>query len=282
MIKANHFKVPSSSFIHESTKIECNTFELGENCYIGKNNLITCESFIAGDYLYMTDFIEVGRGGCTGPDSQVIIGNNVGIFERCVLNPSDKITIGDNVGIGTECILWTHGAWLDITQGFPSDFGPVSIGSNVWFPARSIMMPNTKIGDNCVIGSTSLITRDIPSGSLAMGTPCKVIKENYYPRNIDYSNTLKEILNYWKTRIMPHKGVEAKSISIDFVKNKINLITDFGDSIFDVVNKTCSLPPNDSIAEDLRDFLRRRGIKIYNGKKFKSMSPKYINDLQSK
>ena len=36
-------------------------------------------------------------------------------------------------------MIWTHGAWLDVTKGFPSDFGPVEIGDNVWIPARCII-----------------------------------------------------------------------------------------------------------------------------------------------
>ena len=59
-------------------------------------------------------------------------------------------------GIGADVMIWTHGAWLDITQGFPSDFGPVKIGNNVWLPARSIVLPNVSVGDNVVIGINSI------------------------------------------------------------------------------------------------------------------------------
>ena len=75
-------------------------------------------------------------------------------------------------------MIWTHGAWLDITQGIPADLGPVHIGRNVWLPARSIVLPNVCIGDNVVIGINSIINRDLPDGCFAAGSPCKVIKEN--------------------------------------------------------------------------------------------------------
>ena len=142
----------------------------------------------------MCDDVEVGRGGCTGPNSNVKIGNHVGIFEKTIINPSELVEIGDNVGIGGEVMIWTHGAWLDVTQGFPSDFGPVKIGNNVWLPARSIVLPNVVIGDDTVIGIGSVINRDLPSGCFAAGSPCKVIKENCYPKELtdkEFNDSLK-------------------------------------------------------------------------------------------
>ena len=64
------------------------------------------------------------------------------------------------------------------------DLGPVHIGRNVWLPARSIVLPNVCIGDNVVIGINSIINRDLPDGCFAAGSPCKVIKENVYPKKI--------------------------------------------------------------------------------------------------
>ena len=55
--------------IHPTAVIECEVFELGENCYIGPNCKITCKEFRAGDYLWMPANVEIGRGGCNGPDS---------------------------------------------------------------------------------------------------------------------------------------------------------------------------------------------------------------------
>ena len=110
------------------------------------------------------------------------------------------MTIGDNTGIGGEVMIWTHGAWLDITQGFPADFGPVHIGRNVWLPARSIVLPNVCIGDNVVIGINSIINRDLPDGCFAAGSPCKVIKENVYPKEIPIEiidSQVKKIIEDW-------------------------------------------------------------------------------------
>ncbi len=55
---------------------------------------------------------------------------------------------------------------------------PVTIGDNVWIGGGAILMPGITIGDNVVIGAGSVVTRDIPSDSVACGTPCRVIREN--------------------------------------------------------------------------------------------------------
>lgn len=275
MIKANKLYIPASSTIHPSVSIECDEFTIGENSYIGPGTKIACKSFIAGDYLYLSSEVEVGRGGCTGPNSNVVIGNHVGVFERTVINPSEEVTIGDNVGIGTECLIWTHGAWLDILQGFPADFGPVHIGNSVWLPARSIVLPNVTVGDNCVISTNSVIGKSIPSGSLAAGNPCKVLKENYYPKTIPLDERLKiitRISNQW-VELLKHKNT---SVDYVFVSQDccITIAQKKHKTVIDPLNKKIEGHVNDVI-EDFRDFLRRNGIKIYTGKPFKSLKAHY-------
>ena len=217
----------------------------------------------------MCEGVEIGRGGCNGPNSNVYIGSNVGIFERTIINPSDEVHIGDNVGIGGEVMIWTHGAWLDITQGFPADFGPVKIGNNVWLPARSIVLPNVKIGDNTVIGIGSIVNRNIPAGSLAAGSPCKVLKENYYPRQLNEDEKKKIIWNILEGWYKLHemKGINAKA---KYTDGRIILIQGDNQTIYDVNKKTISGYEN-NVSEDLRDYLRRRGIKIFTNKLFKSI-----------
>lgn len=221
--------------------------------------------------------VEIGRGGCNGPDSIVHIGHSVGIFEGTVINPSSRVTIGDCVGIGADCLLWTHGAWCNPLDGFPYSFAPVTIGSNVWLPARSIMLPGSSIGDNCVIGTGSIVTKDIPSGSLAMGSPCKVIKENEYPKRLtsqQKDEILHDIIRRWKNQLS-HKGVGRVWASAVEGVICVNSNTWFDCNDYRVVGE------ENELTEDLRDFLRRHGIRIYNGQPFKSLKPSYESSIES-
>ena len=248
-------------------------FEIGDCSIIKSGTTIQCEEFLAGEYLYMSKSVEIGRGGFTNKEAIVHIGQHVGIFENTLINPNSPVTIGDEVGIGTEVMIWTHGAWLDVTQGFPSDFGPVTIGNNVWLPARTIMLPNTSIGDNCVIGIGSIITKPIPSNSMAAGSPCRVLRENYYPRPLDKQALEKLIvpmIEYWKQSTEEKKGVE--NISVEYnSENQIILLSHSNNKTqFDILNKKIT-GDKSPLSEDLRDYLRRKGIKIFTGLPFVSL-----------
>jgi acetyltransferase-like isoleucine patch superfamily enzyme len=250
------------------------TFHLGKCSVIQDNCKITCQEFYADEYLFMASGVEIGRGGCNNPDSTIKIGKHVGIFENTVINVNSPVTIGDDVGIGAEVMIWTHGAWLDITQGFPADFGPVTIGNNVWLPAKSIMLPNTSIGDNTVIGIGSIITKHIPSGCLAAGIPCKVLRSDCYPKTmtgLEKKTIITDILNEWLYKLAPHKNIKSVTdlkynVDIDAIELHQN------DNVtFYYIDKRVIEGYNDVVSEDLRDYLRRRGIKYFTGKPFKSI-----------
>ena len=260
----------------EIVSIECEKLKIGKYSKIGNNVKIKCKELEIGDHFYMCDDVEIGRGGCTNPNSIVKIGNGVGIFENTIINPSDSIEIGDNCGIGAEVMIWTHGAWLDVTKGFPSDFGPVKIGKNVWLPARSIVLPNVTIGDNVVVGIDSIVNKSLPDGCLAAGSPCKIIKENMYPKTLSdeqITEMTEGIISDW-LELIKAKGV-TRTIEISYNNNKIVLNQGYEQTIYNIIDKTTDGDVN-NVSEDLRDYLRRRGIKIYADRFFESIKSKWI------
>lgn len=95
----------------------------------------------------------------------------------CTIDPSHcfHITIGDNVTFGPRVHILSHDASTKVFLGY-TRVANVSIGSNVFIGAYSIVMPGVTIGDNVVIGAGSIVTRDIPANSVAIGSPAKVVK----------------------------------------------------------------------------------------------------------
>lgn len=264
-------KIHESVIMGKNTSIDCEKITIGKYSRIGNNVKIRCKELIVGDHLYMADNVEIGRGGCTNPEAIVKIGNGVGIFDNTIINPNSSVEIGDNTGIGAEVMIWTHGAWLDVTKGFPSEFGPVKIGKNVWLPARSIVLPNVTIGDNVVVGINSIVNRSLPGGCFAAGTPCKVIKENMYPKKLNdeqLSEMVEGIIADWLS-LLNAKGV-GNIPEICYKNNEIILNQESGSTIYNVLDKTIDGEVND-VSEDLRDYLRRRGIKIFADRFFKSI-----------
>ena len=279
ILDTNDLQIGKNVVIGDNVEIRCpEKIHIGDNSVLTKDIKINCTSFEAGEYFYMTERCEIGRGGCYGPNSRVKIGKHVGIFEGTVINPSEEVEIGDDTGIGGDVMIWTHGAWLDVLQGFPSDFGPVKIGSNVWLPARSVVLPNVTIGNDVVIGINSIINRSLPDGCFAAGSPCKVIKENVYPKELsqgEKTNIVEGIIKDWIV-LCEMKGI-TRTIKVRYEcgnfpleSGKIFLNQGYDETIYNIEERNIQGYMND-VAEDLRDYLRRRGIKIYTGKPFKSI-----------
>ena len=90
-----------------------------------------------------------------------------------------KIHLGKKCFVGPNCGFYTAIHPFDVERrnaGFEIA-KPIHIGDNVWIGGDVTILPGVTIGDNCVIGAKSLVTKDIPSNVLAFGNPCKVIRE---------------------------------------------------------------------------------------------------------
>ena len=97
---------------------------------------------------------------------------------NCVILDGAKVTFGDNVFVAPGCGFYTAGHPLDAERrnaGLEYAL-PIRIGNNVWIGAQVCILPGVTIGDNSVIGAGSVVTKDIPSGVLAAGNPCRVIR----------------------------------------------------------------------------------------------------------
>lgn len=112
-----------------------------------------------------------------------------------------KVTIGNNVFCAPYVGIYTAGHPV---HPYPRNLGieynlPVTIGDNVWIGAQSVINPGVTIGSNVVIGSGSVVTKDIPDNVIAVGNPCRVLREitdedkNYYFRNLPIDRELYDI-----------------------------------------------------------------------------------------
>lgn len=106
------------------------------------------------------------------------VGENFFANNNCTILDGAKVTFGDNVFIAPNCGFYTAGHPLDVeqrNQGLEYAY-PIKVGNNVWIGAHTAVLPGIIIGDNSVIGAGSVVNKDIPSGVLAAGNPCKVIR----------------------------------------------------------------------------------------------------------
>lgn len=107
------------------------------------------------------------------------IGENFYANHNLVLLDGNKVKFGDNVFIGPNCGFYTAGHPLDAEQRNQGlEYAkPIEVGDNVWFGGNVVVLPGVKIGNNCVIGAGSVVTKDIPERSLAYGNPCRVVRK---------------------------------------------------------------------------------------------------------
>jgi len=117
------------------------------------------------------------------------------------------ITIGDNVHIVSGCNFITHdGGVLILRDKYPSLelTNRISIGNNVYIGLNSTILPGVTIEDNVIIGAGSVVSRDIPSNSVAAGVPAKVIKslEDYLKKALINSLNLGHLPALEKERAL--------------------------------------------------------------------------------
>lgn len=110
--------------------------------------------------------------------SNILLGERVYFNFQCVVLDVCEVKIGDFTFFGPAVQIYTAAHPMNAELRRQQEFGkPVEIGSDVWVGGGAIICPGVKIGSKTVIGAGSVVTRDIPDGVVAVGNPCRVIRE---------------------------------------------------------------------------------------------------------
>lgn len=111
--------------------------------------------------------------------SHIEVGKNFFANYNCTIIDVAKVTIGDNCQMAPNVAIYTAGHPVHpVSRNSMYEYGiAVSIGDNVWIGGNTVILPGVHIGSNTVIGAGSVVTKDIPDWVIAVGNPCKVIRE---------------------------------------------------------------------------------------------------------
>lgn len=141
-------------------------------------------------------FKSVGKNLWIEPDfrcefgKNISIGNDVYINFGCVILDCGEVSIGNEVLIGPNVGLYDANHALDAQERMDGALipGNIRIGNRVWIGGGTIILPNVTIGDDTVIGAGSIVTHSIPSGVVAVGNPCRVLREITQEDKLGYKN----------------------------------------------------------------------------------------------
>lgn len=111
--------------------------------------------------------------------SNIEVGENFFANYNLTVLDVGKVTIGDNAQIAPNVSIYTAGHPVHPdSRNSGYEYGiDISIGDNVWIGGNTCILPGVHIGNNVVIGAGSVVTKDIPDNMIAVGNPCRVIKE---------------------------------------------------------------------------------------------------------
>jgi carbonic anhydrase/acetyltransferase-like protein (isoleucine patch superfamily) len=108
------------------------------------------------------------------------IGDHTIISESCFISACNRVVIEENVGISPNVMIIDNSRKLgDVSRPSKEQdlkIGYVRIGADSWIAYGACVMPNVTIGKHCIIGALSVVNKDVPSYSLAVGAPAKVVK----------------------------------------------------------------------------------------------------------
>lgn len=134
----------------------------------------------------LTDlFAHFGEGAVLKPSLRCDYGFNISIGDRtfvnydCVLLDCNRITIGAEVQIAPGVHIYTASHPIDVaTRRSGLEYAlPVSIGDGAWLGGGTIVCPGVTIGENTVIGAGSVVMRDVPANVVAVGNPCRILRQ---------------------------------------------------------------------------------------------------------
>ena len=110
--------------------------------------------------------------------SHIHVGKNFFANYNCTIIDVAKVIIGDYCQMAPNVAIYTagHPVYPD-TRNSGYEYGKeVRIGNNVWIGGNTVICPGVTVGNNCVIGAGSVVTRDIPDWTVAVGNPCRIIR----------------------------------------------------------------------------------------------------------
>jgi len=293
LILAKHIVIEDDVSIGENTYIECDELYLGKAVRIGDQNDFVSGKISIGDATHIANKVIVDLSGGKTKRSLLVVGSQCLIAVECYLNTSREIIIGNNVALSPRAMIYTHSFWQSVLEGFSANFNKVEIKNNAWLGSVAQLLPGVTVGEYSIVMSGSVVVNNVEPSTMVGGVPAiiqkKGIRKKLSPnaKNQVLLNLLKEFSDFIHVKgyfvtfqafqdyaecVIDLKNDKHKKIILIFNKDSIDL-TDSSAiylglsfkenldhlTLFDVAAGKIT-GPEGRLSNELRNFLRRRGI----------------------
>lgn len=144
------------------TRYPGSSIRIGNDCCFVSNSIINFRG------INHRCILQTGKA-----DAKIIIGEKCG-FSGVSIVADKLVKLGNHVTVGANSIIGDRDGHPEIFNSQPQ---PVLIGDNVWIGMNCTILKGVSIGENSIIGANSVVTKNIPSNVIAVGNPCRVIRE---------------------------------------------------------------------------------------------------------
>jgi len=305
-----------TTFGYGSKIIAYEKLKIGNDCRIRPRVNFKARTIEIGDHFYSNDNplpLIIGGGGSDSPTAHIKIG------KRCVMHDSFinvcmPVTIGDDVGLSPSSSIITHGFWNSVIEGYSCKHAGVTIGNGTIVGYGATILMGVELGSYVSVAAKAVVTKSFPPNCVIGGVPAKIIKKTRTKLMsiTDKREKMKEILREYASLLKDKMDeVELSEIGprkLLIIHGKYNnnnfrivlgrpyfvrvlsetrtIVLMFGNitplpNRYYLINLSDStwVGEEDEITDDLRDFLRKRGIRIFSKRWFKSIQNKFKRRL---
>jgi acetyltransferase-like isoleucine patch superfamily enzyme len=233
-------------------------FSIGDFSHLGNDIHVRGNNVKIGKHLFHSSGLRIGGGGRQHPNANITIGDRCTIHNNFI-NVCEPVIIGNDVGLSPETSFLTHGYWMSVLEGYPALFSGIKIGDGVIIGYRSLIMMGVEIVDYSVIGAQSVVTKSITKKGVYAGSPAKFIKEIVSPDPEQKAIMLKQIIDSYMPianyhDIKPDIKIDYPFVYMNDFKFNAESFEYWGEESIET--------------DDLRDYIRKWGIRIYTERPF--------------
>lgn len=276
VILSEFLQLMDDASIGSGCYIRTRSFTLGRMSVIGNKANFVAHTVKIGDV--STFGFNVIVSGGFAPSAKLKIGDQSLVSANCLLDAGDGITIGTEVGISPFVKLYTHNHWQSELEGYHSNFGPIVIEDKAYVTGDCLIVPGVTIGQGATVLANSTVIDNVEARTQVCGNPARVIGRIANELNSERRERIMHRLLNEMQKVFGEQGRINPEIVV-FVprylasskqRGKV-LLTFLTPDEIDENNLDCVIFDlhklvifgiQNEVSDEVRNFLRRRGIRF--------------------